>query len=85
MVSNVKPALSPPGHIAWELAGDVLLFHPLPQLNTSPSNLSNVLGVRLRHHMEKMAEQVKMGLYSQKIFAKMNENGYLKLEFKLWS
>jgi len=24
--------------------------------------------------MEKMAEQVKMGLYSQEIFAKMNEN-----------
>ena len=48
MVSNVKPALSPPGHIAWELAGDVLLFHPLAQRDASTSNFGHIVGIGLR-------------------------------------
>jgi hypothetical protein len=65
MVSNVEPPLRPPIQTSWELVGDVLLFHPLPQLQSRTIDFIHGTLVGLWFEMEEVAEEVKVGFYPQ--------------------
>jgi hypothetical protein len=43
MVADVEPSLPPPSQTSREFIGDVLLIHPLPQLN--PSSTGFIHGI----------------------------------------
>jgi hypothetical protein len=75
MVSNVEPPVPPPRQTSWEFVWDVLLFHPLPQLEHSTIDFIHGTLVGLWLEMEEVAEEVEVGFYPQEGFTKMNKDG----------
>jgi hypothetical protein len=78
MVSNVEPPLPPPRQTSQEFIGDVLLFHPLPQLEHGTTNFIHGTLVGLWLEMEEVAKEVKVGFYQQEGFIEMVEVMKLK-------
>jgi hypothetical protein len=75
MVSNVEPLLPPPRQTSQEPVGDVLLFHPLPQLQSGTTDFIHGTLAGLWFEMEEVAEEVEVGFYPQEGFTEMNKDG----------
>jgi hypothetical protein len=74
MVSNIESPLPPPRQTSQEFVGDVLIFHPLPQLKSGITGfIHDTAGLWLE--MEEVAEEVEVGLYPQEGFIEMNKDG----------
>jgi hypothetical protein len=78
MVPNIEPSLPPALQTSQKFVGDVLLFHPLPQLESNPTDLIHFVLTRLRFEMEKVAKKIEMGFYPQESFAEMDKYGNVK-------
>jgi hypothetical protein len=78
MVSNVESPLPPPRQTNRELVGDVLLFHPLLQLQSSTTDIIHGTIARLWFEMEEVAKEVEVRFYPQEGFTEMNKDGNVK-------
>ncbi|RLM94206.1 hypothetical protein C2845_PM08G17160 [Panicum miliaceum] len=83
MVSNVEPPLPPPRQTSREFLGDVLLFHPLPQLEPGTTNFIHGTLAGLWLEMEEVAEEVKVRFYPQEGFTEMNKDRMWRIELGL--
>jgi hypothetical protein len=72
MVSNIEPSLPPPRQTCWELVGDVLLFHPLPQLDSGPTNFIHFVLIGLWLEIKKGSRKDLNGVLSLR---KLHING----------
>jgi hypothetical protein len=55
----------------------------LAHLDTGPSDYSGVVGARLRLHAEELSEEYPVGFDPQESFAKMDEDGGVKIPLGL--
>jgi hypothetical protein len=78
MVSNIEPPLPSPRQTSWELVRDVILFHPLPQLQSDTTDFIHGTLARLWFEMEVVAKEVEAGFYPQEGFTEMNKNGNME-------
>jgi hypothetical protein len=63
IVSNVEPPFPLPRQTSWELVGDVILFHPLSQLQSGTTDFIHGTLAGLWFEMEEAAKEVEVGFY----------------------
>jgi hypothetical protein len=71
LATDTEPPLPPPRQTSREFVGDVLLFHPLSQLEPGTTDFIHATDVGLWLEMEEVAEEVEVGFYPQEGFTEM--------------